>query len=75
MAVADVFDAITSIREYRDPADPDEVLELLKKESGKHFAPECVAAFERYYKRTGLGHRIRERNKKDLEDRKIESLL
>lgn len=75
MAVADVFDAITSIREYRDPADPDEVLEILKKEAGAHFDPECVAAFERYYKRTGLGHRIRERNKKDLEDRKIENLL
>jgi len=74
MAVADVFDAITSIREYRDPADPDEVLEILKRDAGSHFDPECVAAFERHYRRENLGAKIRERNRKEFEARKREAI-
>ena len=74
MAVADVFDAITSIREYRDPADPDEVLEMLKKDVGTHFDGDCVAAFERYYHRTNLADHVRERNRKELEARRTELL-
>jgi putative nucleotidyltransferase with HDIG domain len=73
MAVADVFDAITSIRDYRDPADPDQVLEILKKDVGKHFDGECVAAFERYFHRTGLANQIRERNKRELELRALKN--
>lgn len=62
MAVADVFDAMTSVREYRQPADPDEVLALLKKEAGSHFDRETVEAFARYYENSELGDRIRLRN-------------
>ncbi len=66
MAVADVFDAMTSIRDYRDPADPGDVLGILKREVGTHFDAATVAAFERYYIREGLGKIIRERNHKDM---------
>jgi putative nucleotidyltransferase with HDIG domain len=73
MAVADVFDAITSVRDYRDPADPEKVLEILKKDVGTHFDADCVAAFERYYRRTGLGDQIRERNRKELAERALKN--
>jgi HD-GYP domain-containing protein (c-di-GMP phosphodiesterase class II) len=72
MAVADVFDAITSFREYREPADPDEVLELLKRDIGTHFDRESVEAFERYYRKNDLGNKIRERNRKEMESRRLE---
>jgi putative nucleotidyltransferase with HDIG domain len=62
MAVADVFDAMTSFREYRDPANPDSVLEMLKADSDKAFDRDAVNAFERYYQRVGLGDQIRKRN-------------
>lgn len=62
MAVADVFDAMTSVREYRQPADPDEVLAMLRKETGTHFDHETVEAFARYYERSHLGDQIRRRN-------------
>ena len=65
MAVADVFDAMTSFREYRDPANPDRVLDMLKSEVGTAFDPDAVAAFESYYKRTGLGDLIRKRNEEE----------
>ena len=66
MAVADVFDAMTSIRDYRRPADPDKVLDIIKGDVGKHFDADCVAAFERYYKRDNLGDAIRFRNECEL---------
>lgn len=69
MAVADVFDAITSVRDYRDPADPDEVLGILKRDVGTHFDADCVEAFERYYHNMGLAERIRERNRVEMEIR------
>ncbi|MCK6495263.1 GAF domain-containing protein [bacterium] len=62
MAVADVFDAMTSVREYRQPADPDEVLAMLRKETGTHFDHETVEAFARYFERSHLGDQIRRRN-------------
>lgn len=50
-AIADVFDALCSVRSYK-PAWPVEVAhqEILRG-SGSHFDPECVAAFERAWPR------------------------
>ncbi|MCA9434975.1 MAG: GAF domain-containing protein [Candidatus Omnitrophica bacterium] len=62
MAVADVFDAMTSFREYRNPANPDKVLEMLKADSGTAFDGDAVDAFERYYHKSNLGDLIRDRN-------------
>ena len=44
-AVADVFDALTSSRPYRNSAGYDEALRIISEESGKHFDPRVVAAF------------------------------
>jgi two-component system response regulator RpfG len=45
-AVADVFDALTSKRPYKDAWSFQDALALIRAESGKHFDPTCVRAFE-----------------------------
>ena len=45
-AVADVFDALTSRRPYKEAWTFQEALTYLQSESGKHFDPACVRAFE-----------------------------
>lgn len=45
IAVADVFDALTSERPYKKPWTMNDAVDFLKEGSGKHFKPECVAAF------------------------------
>jgi putative two-component system response regulator len=49
VAVADVFDAITSKRVYKDRIPADEAKEIIVQESGKHFDPVVVAAFTECY--------------------------
>jgi two-component system response regulator RpfG len=46
-AVADVFDALMSPRPYKRAWSFDEALAYIKAESGRHFDPACVRAFER----------------------------
>ena len=45
--IADVFDALTSRRPYKEPWSVSEALELIRRERGEHFDPELVDAFER----------------------------
>jgi putative nucleotidyltransferase with HDIG domain len=45
VAVADVFDALTSSRPYKRAWEIDRALALLTDGRGKHFDPECVDAF------------------------------
>ncbi|MBI3444118.1 MAG: response regulator [Magnetospirillum sp.] len=45
VAVADVFDALTSTRPYKTPWPVDKAVEFLKEQQGKHFDPACVEAF------------------------------
>ena len=45
IAVADVFDALTSKRPYKDAWPVDKAIDLLKQEAGKHFDPKIVEAF------------------------------
>ena len=45
-AVADVFDALTSNRPYKSAWTFQEALNHIQSESGKHFDPACVRAFE-----------------------------
>ncbi|MGE4279526.1 MAG: HD domain-containing phosphohydrolase, partial [Magnetospirillum sp.] len=47
VAVADVFDALTSKRPYKEAWSIDRALETLRKDAGSHFDPDVVAAFER----------------------------
>jgi len=43
VAIADVLDALTSIRPYKDAWPMDKAFEYLQNESGKHFDPDLVA--------------------------------
>jgi putative two-component system response regulator len=45
VAVADVFDALTSERPYKKAWEVEEAIQLLHDGSGKHFDPACVDAF------------------------------
>ncbi|MHB1083953.1 MAG: HD domain-containing phosphohydrolase [Thiobacillus sp.] len=47
VAVADVFDALTSKRPYKGAWTFQKALNFIQSESGKHFDPACVLAFER----------------------------
>jgi putative two-component system response regulator len=44
-AVADVFDALTSKRVYKDPMPTDRAAAILRQDSGKHFDPRLVDIF------------------------------
>ncbi|QDT07333.1 Cyclic di-GMP phosphodiesterase response regulator RpfG [Rubripirellula lacrimiformis] len=46
-AVADVFDAVSSRRSYKDPFSLDESLAIIDEGSGSHFDPAVTAAFLR----------------------------
>ena len=45
VAVADVFDALTSERPYKKAWEIEHALEFLRKGAGTHFDPQCVSAF------------------------------
>lgn len=45
-AVVDVFDALTSRRPYKEPFSFDEAMAILRRDSGSHFDPRVVEAFE-----------------------------
>lgn len=49
IAVADVFEAITAKRHYRDPLPVDVAFHLLKKKRGIHFENRIVDALKAYY--------------------------
>lgn len=44
VAIADVFDALLSERPYKHAWPLEQALELIRKESGRHFDPDCVDA-------------------------------
>jgi HD-GYP domain-containing protein (c-di-GMP phosphodiesterase class II) len=45
VALADVFDALTSPRCYKEPWPDEKIIALVKEESGSHFDPEVVESF------------------------------
>jgi len=53
IAVADVFEALTSKRHYRDPMPLSEAFDFLIENTGNHFDKTCVDAFIKYYNSLG----------------------
>ena len=51
VAVADVFDALCTRRSYKTAWHPDEARAEIVEQSGRHFDPDCVAAFARGWPR------------------------
>ncbi len=44
-AIADVFDALTSKRPYKEPLSYEKTIEIMKEDSGKHFDPNLLEVF------------------------------
>ena len=53
LAVADVFEAVTAQRHYRGPMPLRDAFDLLQRDKRKHFDPELVDAFMRFYENEG----------------------
>ena len=53
MAIADLFDALTTIRSYHDALSPDEAVVYIQNEAGKHFDPKIVEVFVRAWQKHG----------------------
>ena len=45
VALADVFDALTSVRVYKTAIEPEVARSMIDQDSGKHFDPKVVDAF------------------------------
>jgi HD-GYP domain-containing protein (c-di-GMP phosphodiesterase class II) len=45
MAVADVFDALTSPRVYKKPFPLEQALDMMQEGAGSQFDPKCVEVF------------------------------
>ena len=45
LAIADVFDALTAKRVYKDGMPFEKVVAIIQEDSGTHFDPKCVVAF------------------------------
>ena len=69
-AIADVFDALTSKRPYKEPMSFDKAMSILQEGSGSHFDPDILQAFEQIaqtlYNTYGQGDD--ERARQDLEE-------
>jgi HD-GYP domain-containing protein (c-di-GMP phosphodiesterase class II) len=48
IAVADFFDALTHKRHYREPMPIEDVIQLIRDQTGSAFDPDVVAAFEQF---------------------------
>jgi putative two-component system response regulator len=46
VAIADVFDALTMKRPYKEPWSVEKVMATIKDSAGSHFEPRLVACFE-----------------------------
>jgi putative two-component system response regulator len=47
VAIADVFDALTSVRPYKKAWTVDDAVNLIKEEGGEHFDPKLIPCFEK----------------------------
>ncbi|MDD5227778.1 MAG: response regulator [Methylococcales bacterium] len=56
IAVADVFDALTSVRPYKKAWSLGDAKQFLAEQSGTHFDPQCVEAFFRVWSEVLLIH-------------------
>jgi response regulator RpfG family c-di-GMP phosphodiesterase len=45
VAIADVYDALSSVRSYKDAWDEDKILETMRSDAGSHFDPNLIDAF------------------------------
>ena len=51
MAIADVYDALTSTRPYKIPVEHEKAVAIMKADSGTHFDPELIEVFLEVHER------------------------
>ena len=68
LAVADVFDAVTTNRAYRRRLPEDVCLKIIKDGSGNHFDPQVVDAFFSLYNQGVIQNKIQELQPKNGDD-------
>ncbi|MBI5350583.1 MAG: response regulator [Chloroflexi bacterium] len=51
MAIADLFDALTTLRSYHEALSPEEAVAYIQNEAGKHFDPKIVEVFVRAWRK------------------------
>jgi HD-GYP domain-containing protein (c-di-GMP phosphodiesterase class II) len=54
VAVADVYDALTSWRPYKNAWSTEDALKYLRENKGTHFDPECIDAFISQFSKISL---------------------
>ena len=57
LTVADVCEAMTAKRPYREALEWENVRTMLERDSGTAFDPDCVAALQRWYEKHELASR------------------
>jgi hypothetical protein len=62
VAIADVFDALTSDRVYRKAFTVEQAIEMMREESGRHFDPQLLDAFLQVLGSSQVGARARDRH-------------
>ncbi|WP_242012346.1 response regulator [Pseudodesulfovibrio cashew] len=67
VAVADVYEAITSERPYRDSMPRRVAVDIITEERGRQLCPTCVDAFLAWFERTGGNMDIPEEFRQDYE--------
>jgi putative two-component system response regulator len=68
VAIADVYDALTSRRVYKEAMSHEQAVEIIKRERGAHFDPEVVDAFMRVEKQiVAIRERLRNESKPNSE--------
>jgi len=66
VSVADVYEAITSERPYRDSMPRRVAVDIIQDERGKQLCPTCVDAFLRWFERTGGDVEVPDEFQQDL---------
>ncbi|BCS55030.1 HD-GYP domain-containing protein [Geobacter sp. SVR] len=75
LAIADVFDALTSVRPYKKAWQVDEAVEEIRRCSGTHFEPEMVQAFlRRIPELVEIKEQFADPNEPDITDRATPTL-
>jgi len=79
LALADFCDVLISGRPYKDKKVIEEIIEEVKKESGKHFDPELVEEFEQVLKLKdaidGAAKRNKEEDKKEVIELTVKDII
>jgi HD-GYP domain-containing protein (c-di-GMP phosphodiesterase class II) len=62
LTVADVYEAMTAKRPYRNAMEWEQVLQILQKDAGQGVDPECLEALRQWHEKNALSSRVESQN-------------